>query len=232
MPVTAPPRPPSHTDTVEALREQALIKEARERARRRHQRYAAAVAIATAIIGAGAAFAMRPDNGGAQPSAAAHPLAPAAPNGTRSTIVFAVLTRGTLLYRINADGTGLHRLLSWKTQFRVAVTGRPGRHSRPTDARSPSRQALGRRPGIDVANLDGTDVHWINARRTSHLVAGRHAHRLLDAAAGDLRGAPRRDRLATRDADAASSPPGHPTEPSSPTSAAHPSTQNARACAS
>ena len=79
MPVTAPPRPPSPAaaDALKALREEALIREARERARRRRRRYAAALAIAAAIVGTGAVFAMRPDTGGAQPSAAARPFTPA-----------------------------------------------------------------------------------------------------------------------------------------------------------
>jgi hypothetical protein len=50
--------------------------EARQRARRRHQRYAA-TAIATTLAGMGAVFALRPDNGGAHPSAALQPRAAA-----------------------------------------------------------------------------------------------------------------------------------------------------------
>ena len=67
----------------------------------------------------------------------------------------------SLLYRIGADGRGLHRLLSWKTLWRVGHWG-----SRPAlspDGRQVAFQAgTPRRPGIEVANLDGTHVHWVS----------------------------------------------------------------------
>lgn len=163
MPVTAPPRPPTGLDTLEALREQALIKEARARARRRHQRYAAAVAIALTILGTGAVFAMRTDNGGTQPSPAAQPLAPAGASATRSTLLFAVWGPNitALIYRINADGTGLRRLFSWKTLWRVGHWGSWPALS--PDGRQVAFQAgTLRRPGIEIGNLDGTGVHWVN----------------------------------------------------------------------
>lgn len=165
MSVTAPPRPPTPAvaDALEALREEALIKEARARARRRRRRYAAALAVATAIVGLGAVFALRPDKGGAQPSAAARPLAPTAASATRSTIVFATNPSGkALLYRMNSDGSGLHRLFSWKTLWqRVGHWGTWPALS--PDGRHIAFQAgTPRRPGIEIANLDGTGVHWVN----------------------------------------------------------------------
>lgn len=165
MSVIAPPRPPSPAvaDSLEALREEALIKEARQRARRRRQRYAALVAMATVIAGLVAVFALRPDTGGAQPSATSRPLAPAATSATRSTIVFTTNPSGTsMLYRMNADGTGLHRLFSWQTLWqRVGHWGSWPALS--PDGRHIAFQAgTPRRPGIDVANLDGTGVHWVN----------------------------------------------------------------------
>ena len=75
--------------------------------------------------------------------------------------MFAVLTRGTLIYRINADGTGLRRLFSWKALFRIGHWGR-------WPALSPDGRQVAfqggtlRRPGIEVANLDGTGVRWVN----------------------------------------------------------------------
>ena len=165
MSVTAPPRPPTPAvaDALEALREEALIKEARARARRRRRRYAAALAVATAIVGLGAVFALHPDKGGAQPSAAARPLAPTAASATRSTIVFATNPSGkALLYRMNSDGSGLHRLFSWKTLWqRVGHWGTWPALS--PDGRHIAFQAgTPRRPGIEIANLDGTGVHWVN----------------------------------------------------------------------
>lgn len=162
MPVAAPPRPPAQADTLEALREQALIKEARQRARRRHQRYAAAVAIATAIVGLGASFAMRPDNGGVRPSAAAHPLAPAAASARRSTIVFAIWHRNitATLYSINADGTGLHRLLS-KSAAKLAGH-RPSWPALSPDGHQVAYQTgIEPRTAIDVVNLNGTNLRQI-----------------------------------------------------------------------
>lgn len=162
MPVTAPLRSSTRADTLTGLRDQALITEARDRAWRRRRRYAAAAAVAV-VIGTGAAFAIRADSGGARSPHAAQRLAPAAPSSTRSMIVFTVWNPNNTaqIYRINADGSGLHRLLNWKTLWRVGHWGSWPALS--PDGRHVSFQAgTLRRPAIEVANLDGTHVHWVN----------------------------------------------------------------------
>ena len=133
-----------------ALREEALIKEARQRARRRRQRYAAALATATAVLAVGAAFAMRPDRVGAQPSAAARPLAPVSSSATRSIIVFGAwrIAGDSLtgsLYTINPDGTGLRRLFR-RAQARVAD------HSASSPALSPDGRKIAFQTGAGTAS--------------------------------------------------------------------------------
>ena len=151
MPVTAPPRPPIARSTrVEALREQALIKEARERARRRHQRYAAAVAIALTISERVRCSQCAPTTAVHNPPPAAQPLAPAAPAPrARRSCSRSGAKHHRLLYRINADGTGLRRLFSWKTLWRVGHWGSWPALS--PDGRQVAFQAgTLRRPGIEI----------------------------------------------------------------------------------
>jgi Tol biopolymer transport system component len=162
MAVTAPPRPPpARAHAVEAVREQALIKEARERARRRRQRFAV-VAASVAVVGLGVAVAMRPDREGARPSGgAARRLAPGAPSGTRSTIVFARWHNSkATLYTIHSDGTHLRRLLHG-SQAKLAG------YSPSWPALSPDGRLLAFQTGtwgafsIDVVKLDGGGVHEV-----------------------------------------------------------------------
>ena len=106
---------------------------------------------------------MRADSGGVQPAATARSIAPAAPSATRSTIVFATNARyiTSTLYSVNADGTGLRRLFSWKTLFRI------GRWAFQPALSPNGRQVafrVGYEPGtaIELANLDGSGVHLLN----------------------------------------------------------------------
>jgi Tol biopolymer transport system component len=109
--VTAPPRPPGPDDLrdrslVEALREQALIEEARRRARRRRQRYAA-VALLGVFVAAGIGFGRAGGGRSAGTPAASTGLsAQGAATATNGKIAFA--DGGGALWVVNPDGSGLH----------------------------------------------------------------------------------------------------------------------------
>jgi TolB protein len=117
--VTAPPRPPRSGDPVDReeleARVEALIEEARQRARRRRRIYAASVAL-VALVG----VALYVGFGRTGQSHSASP-APAAPSGAAagapgSKIAFLRVVNGARgessdeLYVMNADGSGKRRL--------------------------------------------------------------------------------------------------------------------------
>lgn len=111
MTVTAPPRPQKPSDRSNPLELEALIEEARQRARRRRGHRAALVGL---ILLAGAAAFLGVDRvtgGGADATAVTHPSGGLGVTGGRSEIVFSTWrnSRGTI-YRIFGDGTGLRRL--------------------------------------------------------------------------------------------------------------------------
>jgi Tol biopolymer transport system component len=109
--VPAPPKPPSIDDlrerSVEALREQALIEEARQRARKRRQRYAAIAVLgavaAVAVVGGFGRVAGGRSAGGSGGSSGGIAAGAAAGNGKIAFVVGA-----GALYLVNPDGSGLH----------------------------------------------------------------------------------------------------------------------------
>jgi Tol biopolymer transport system component len=121
--VTAPPRPPHQSDPIdreelEALVE-ALIEEARQRQRRRRRIYWAVAAVVTLVaVVVFAVFERAAQSRTASPASAAPSSPAAAPAGSRIAFVAGVVRphpRGwflqTELYVMNADGSGLRRLV-------------------------------------------------------------------------------------------------------------------------
>jgi TolB protein len=117
--VTVPPRPPSSGDPVDRqeleAQVEALIEEARQRARRRRRIYAASVALVALV---GLAFYVGFERTGQSQTASVAPAAPsgAAAGGPRSKIAFVRVVNGARqessdeLFVINADGSGKRRL--------------------------------------------------------------------------------------------------------------------------
>jgi Tol biopolymer transport system component len=171
--VTAPPRPPGPSDPIEreeleALVE-ALIEEARKRARRRRLIYGAVAAV-VALVGVAVFLVFeRTTTGTAQSQTASAALAaqssrPAAPASSR--IVFRDDRRGNgEIYVMNADGSGLRRLTR-----DVASDGAP--------AWSPDGRRIAFRSDSDgngeiyVMNADGSAER--NLTRTATSEGGLH----------------------------------------------------------
>jgi TolB protein len=117
--VTVPPRPPRSSDPVDReeleARVEALIEEARQRARRRRRIYAASVAL-VAVVGM-AVFVVFDRTGQSQTASSAPAARSGAAAGTpRSKIAFVRFVNGARressyeLYVMNADGSGKRRL--------------------------------------------------------------------------------------------------------------------------
>ena len=107
MPVSAPPQHPGSTVTTEQDRYEALIEEARQRARRRRQTYGA-VAVAIAAVVAATVVISGRDAGRSEPSALDRPFAAAA-SGPTVELVASMLTREVVGHRnlwlyLYADG--------------------------------------------------------------------------------------------------------------------------------
>ena len=155
MTVTAPPRPPRPSDPmdreeVEALVE-ALIEEARQRARRRRRIYlAVAAASAFVAVVVVTVFDFAAQSGTASPASAAPSSAAAAPTSSRIAFVAGVLKPSrsggflqTELYVMNADGSGMRRLVRHASGLVEPYSG-PGRL---TGASSPSGSGSARPSG-------------------------------------------------------------------------------------
>ncbi len=166
MTVTTPPHPPRWNELPlheiqRSLREEALVKEARERARRRRQRYGAVAAL-VAVVGASVVLSAWHDVGG---GAAARPSqGPASQSGSvvvsSSLIAFSSwdysredLIGGNVksaIYTIRPDGTDRRQLTDYADSSWPTVS---------PDGREIAVQVGGASSGasIDVMKIDGSD---------------------------------------------------------------------------
>ena len=189
MTVTAPPRPPRQSDPVdreeiEAL-VQALIEEARQRARRRRRLYGT-VAVVIALVGV-AIFTLFERTAQSQTASPAHAVQTGGPAVAGSTRIAFTRNTGPMsgdakeLYVINADGSGQQRL-AHISSFGIPPAWSPdGRRLAFVRGRGPNAE-------IYVVNSDGNGQRRLT--RTSgwgvppHLVAGRAEDRLPSATKG------------------------------------------------
>jgi Tol biopolymer transport system component len=111
MTATAPPRRPDRLDqqAVDALHEQALIEEARERTRRRRRRYG--VSLVCVVIGAAAIAAVVSGTTGGR-STASSPNAPSAATSASGGGKIALVDGTGVLRTVNPDGSDLRAITS------------------------------------------------------------------------------------------------------------------------
>jgi TolB protein len=169
MTLTAPPRPPRLSDPVDREELEALIKalieEARQRTRRRRQKYAAFAVVASAVA-VGVTTILERSTGEQDPSLALAARSSVA-QGANETIAF--ITSGSTLcqnppscaggpargsdafkgklYVVNADGSGL-RLVAQNAAPRYAPAWSP----------DGQRLAFQRTGGVHVVNADGSGL--------------------------------------------------------------------------
>lgn len=130
MTITAPPRPPgSHTpndprlpDLTEPDDHEALIEEARKRARRRRRGYGACALLGAAAVGFLGFHNAYGHAGGKQASRGETPRSTASPSAwTSGQLAISDIGRTTV---VNGDGTNLHVLLAPRSQVTFSPDGR------------------------------------------------------------------------------------------------------------
>jgi Tol biopolymer transport system component len=152
--VTAPPRPPRPSDPVDreeiAALVEALIVEARQRARRRRRIYAAcAMVVAVVALGASTLIGKTTESEILSPAIAA-PSGAVADSPTKSMIAFISAPQGLGqringgLYVVNVDGSGKQHLTS-------------ARYSTPAWSPDGRRIAFGAGSNVWVMNADGSE---------------------------------------------------------------------------
>jgi TolB protein len=173
MAVSAPPRPPEQTPhQIDEL--DALIEEARRRARRRQLRYISGIIVAaltglTILVLVGQSW---PSHGSA-PSG--QPGSSAAPGNAGSRIAYVSFPAGRragesaqefAIVVINADGSGKHTVIRWpgkRPAFGIGPSWSPDGERLVFDARSKGNEALCRSAGpcndeLYVVNADGSGL--------------------------------------------------------------------------